>query len=162
MIFIRKNISGNQYKRLIDYCLMQSDAFMFVFCNYDKIADYKETKCSFQEQLKPFLIKTRHNPLWPSTELTSCPANVDVCVYRTAPAVKEFLNTVDSVFDWDYPNRPEDLSFFYHNECWFGSSAHEKYMFMKDSRQNRKFLTSICMDFRIIENQSASLFYEAY
>jgi len=82
----------------------------------------------FIKELEIFLIKQRHNPIWPSTEIISSPSTYNINVYRTEDMAFNLLVRPKSYFSWRYPYYPEDLSFFRQNRCWLYSSSHEEYI----------------------------------
>ena len=48
------------------------------------------------------------------------------------PNVRKFLCAVDSIFSWQYPDFPEDVSFISQGKCWARNVAHEKLLFFED------------------------------
>ncbi len=48
------------------------------------------------------------------------------------PKVREFLASAGSIFSWQYPDFPEDLSFMRNGKCYIRNVAHEKLLFFED------------------------------
>ena len=57
--------------------------------------------------------------------------------------------SVDDIFAWNYPQRPEDISFFYQGECWIATTAHEKLFFIYDhEREVALMLTEMGIEYK--------------
>ena len=68
-------------------------------------------KQEWQNKLLQDRILIRHNPAWPSTNLVKCPQVPDICIYRLNDHSLRILLSAGSLFDWNYPYLPEDISF---------------------------------------------------
>ncbi|RQW19089.1 hypothetical protein EH196_19305 [Bacillus sp. C1-1] len=49
------------------------------------------------------------------------------------------MNLSDSLYEWESPNLPEDLSFFVNGQVWMATSSHEKecYIYPTDETHER-------------------------
>ena len=54
------------------------------------------------------------------------PYDYIIRVYRADMAAEKILQKPKSLFDWNWPSYPMDLSFFKDGVCWFATTAHEK------------------------------------
>ncbi len=160
LLSFKKDIEGESYKNLLMVLSGQCDAFLLVYLNYDQTAEYDIVKQKWQNALLQDRILIRHNPVWPSTELIRCPQVPDLCVYRLNDHSLRILLSAGSLFGWNYPDLPEDLSFFSNGQCIMGINAHERYAFMQDSRENRSLLHTMDVPYHLIQN--ASPYYENY
>lgn len=81
----------------------------------------------FIQRLEPFLIKQRHNPMWPCTTAYPPPGiTYDINLYRADPAILPILLSAEHYFGWRNPFLPEDLCFFRGNRCWALGCSHEE------------------------------------
>ncbi len=160
LLSFKKNIEGENYKNLLLFLSKQCDAFLLVYINYDQIPEYKTLKQEWQNKLLQDRILIRHNPAWPSTNLVKCPQVPDICIYRLNDHSLRILLSAGSLFDWNYPYLPEDISFFSSGQCIMGINAHERYAFMQDSRENRSLLHEMDVQYNLIQN--ASPYFEHY
>lgn len=169
---IKYELKGSIYKKFIDYAIKKSDAFMLVTrrhrvrasvpkmpnwinngieteflkkckekLNSDRIMFKKSTE-TFSKEIEPFLIKKRHDPVWPGTQVLSPignESNFDICIYQSCEEVKPYLLRVEHLFQWMYPYYPEDLCFFKDNKCWFYACSHEERSYiLADSKDEVK------------------------
>ena len=160
LLSFKKDIEGENYKNLLLFLSKQCDAFLLVYINYDQIPEYDTLKQKWQNELLQDRILIRHDPVWPSTNLIRCPHVPDICVYRFNDHSLHILLSAGSLFDWNYPHLPEDLSFFSNGQCIMGINAHERYAFMQDARENRSLLHEMDVPYHLIQN--ASQYVENY
>lgn len=105
---------------------------------------YQEQYPSFVQSLSPYLIKTRHDLQWPSTQIFFCNCTYTISVYRICEELYPLLLKPGSYFSWRYPRYPEDLSFFKDNRCWLYASSHEGYVeFLPRSQGEYDFVSSL-------------------
>ncbi len=147
MRFITDNIKDAQYNKMIEYAFCTSDYFMLVYCCYDR--PYKKNVKKIKEALKPHLVKTRHNSVWPGTKSYSDRKyNFDVCFYKTDVMAKSIILQAESILAWEYPQYPEDICFFRKNRCWFFTVAHEEIIgIVHETIEDLFFLESIHVKF---------------
>ena len=124
-ILLFKDISGDSYRKLIEYSLRKSDCFMLVYFSYGQAAKMKRKAREIHERLKPLKIKTRYNPQWPNMESLDRRNTYKVVFYRTETEAEPVLCSVDSLFSWNYP-MPMDLCFFSGGLCRMATTAHEE------------------------------------
>ena len=119
----------------------------------------------FVKELEPYLIKQRHNPVWPSTEIISSPSTYNINIYGTQNIDLDLLVRPKSYFAWRYPYYPEDLSFFRQNRCWLYASSHEKYIeVLPMDRQEYDVLADMGIEFaqRYVPTSVKEMFFEKY
>lgn len=153
-----------KYNKLIDYAIKNSDAFMFVTCDFDKDINYKQKVIPFVKDLEPYIIKIRHNKIWPGQERLGRQKH-NIYLFRMCEEVKEKLLEPNGLYKWRYPNYPEDLSFFRDGRCWLTSIAHEdfSYIYEKDIEEVNKFKEiGIEFEYFNIPEEECEFFYEEY
>lgn len=67
----------------------------------------------------------------------------DIYVFNLFKEFKRKLRNTPNLFDWQYPNLPEDICFFRKNslKCWLQVIAHENYAYIFDeTEQDEKML----------------------
>jgi hypothetical protein len=80
-------------------------------------------------ELRPFLHQQRTTSEWPGTKLLRGVATVRW--YRFTPQARQVLQFAGRLYAWRWPDRPEDLAFYYADErCWLASIAHEREAFI--------------------------------
>lgn len=131
MISVEGYVRGDDYKKLILFALENSDAVMLIFRSYGR--PFKKRIKEARNMLKPFRIASRNNHKikedhfeWPGT-VTWDQTLIHADIYRLSPEVKQYILSADDLFSWMYPDRPEDISFFFKGECWFSTTAHEEF-----------------------------------
>lgn len=126
---------------------------------------FKNCCMPFLKELEPYLIKRRHNPVWPSTEIISSPSTYNINIYRTQDIDLDLLVRPKSYFAWRYPYYPEDLSFFRQNCCWLYASSHEEYIeVLPMNQQEYDVLTEMGIEFaqEYVSTSKKEMFYEEY
>lgn len=156
MISVIGDIKGDDYKKFASFALAHSDAIMLIYCAYGY--PLKKKIRDIRRMLRPFRIASRDNSKsykkgipefeWPNT-ISRTKALICAETYRLSPEVKEFVLSVDNIFAWMYPERPEDLAFFYQGECWIATTAHEQLCNITDhEREIAKMLCSMGIEYR--------------
>lgn len=157
------DIKAQEYKRLLGYAMKTSDAFMLVYFSQKKGGRLSRDVNKIKQGLKPYRIKKRHNPDWPSTTSLDKRNKYIIEVYKSSLDVMDILLKPDSLFSWMPPHFPEDLSFFSHNKCWLSTSAHGKYLdvFIRTPEDYDTF-TSLLSVYEENDVESSDMFYEEY
>lgn len=168
MKFIDIEPNGQIYKKLIEYSIETCDTFMFFICNYEQIDNYREKMSCFLAMLKPLLKKTRHNGVkvtcWPGSKSWDNRFERDIMFYRSDKSAIETLLRPTGLYQWQYPDYPEDICFFRNGYCWLTTSAHEglAYIITNDKSEYNK-LESIGVVFKQKEYEDTpSIFFEEY
>ena len=110
LLSFKKDIEREDYKNLLLFLSKQCDAFLLVYINYNQDPEYNILKQKWQNILLQDRILIRHNPVWPSTNLIRCPQVPDICVYHLNDHSLSIILSATSLFDWNYPFLPEDIS----------------------------------------------------
>lgn len=177
------NITGDTYKRVIQYAVQTSDAMLVSTVNeaprHETVEEYKarvlslipgfvitdeiekrwrqeeeeyqadrklfDERClPFWESLSPFLIKKRHNAVWPTRTMVMSPSAYTVGVYRVCEEVYPLLLKPESYCAWRYPLYPEDLCFIDRHRCWLCGCSHENTVaFYPRSQEEYAFFQSL-------------------
>ncbi|MBT2214848.1 stage III sporulation protein AH [Virgibacillus dakarensis] len=133
MYRVKINPENTVYKQLIDLAFNYCDTFHLVIRkDMGKIRDLK----NFLSKLEPSLIELREESEWASTILDGETAYV--YYYNTQDATtRDFIkNSVDSLYSWEQPELPEDLSFFKDGEVWLATSSHENECYILPTNQS--------------------------
>ncbi|WPC39899.1 leucine-rich repeat domain-containing protein [Clostridium sp. JS66] len=143
MISILQEPVGESYKKLIEYAGKRSSQFVLVLdLSYCEI---KESCFKILAQLEPYLIKKIKHNNWPGTgSYGSCSL---IYYFQCSKAsIRILQNSVDSLYQWNLPKFPADLSFIdENNNEWFVSVTHEKICWLYVSKEEKQeFLKNIC------------------
>ena len=137
-------IKENIIKMIFENYLINKEQYNLQQSNINRI----------KKLLKPYLLKERHNPEWCGTYSEFDGIKLpkyrddyiyDICFYRISKEVEEFLlETVDSLYKWDPPYLPQDISFFKNVYCNFKSITHEDIAYIKlKNNKEYKYLENI-------------------
>lgn len=169
---IQKDVKRKAYQNFIHYAIEHSDAFMLV----EYKSSEKTGKSYYQtfEELEKFQIKERgkENNIWkwPNMEAMYDELRAEYCepydyiirMYRADMAVEKVLQKPKSLFNWNWPDYPMDLSFFKEGVCWFATTAHEKNAYIyTDSNDLLQDLKQLGLSFEK-ESYDSDLFVEEY
>ena len=127
--FLREFQDSAGYQAFLAYMLRNSDVFSFTFC---KRAEGEKTKKAIRliaDRLKRFKISSRQTHQWPGT-VSFDPYLYQLVYYRADEACLEVLKSRGGVYDWLYPEAPEDLCFYKNGYCWLATTSHEKMGFL--------------------------------
>ncbi|MFS0656891.1 stage III sporulation protein AH [Bacillus sp. 179-C3.3 HS] len=122
MLIIEKNPKGEQYSKLIDLAFDICDEFHLVLRK-----DMGSLK-SFEPLLKKLessLKEMKEQSEWASTLLGDDQTAKVYYYYTDENAKSILLEVAQSLYDWEQPNLPEDLSFFKNGEAWLITCSHE-------------------------------------
>ena len=156
MISVYGDLKGENYKKFVSFAMERSDAIMLIYCGYGY--PLKKRIRDIRRMLRPFRVASRDNSKsykkgkpefeWPNT-ISRTNALICAETYRLSPEVKEIVLSADDIFAWNYPQRPEDISFFYQGECWIETTAHEKLFYICDhERESVKLLCSMGIEYK--------------
>ncbi len=121
--------------KLNEFLVENSECFSFTYYHNKEEPATRQCKL-IRQSLKPLLIFGCRQNKWPGNEVY----NLNPTAYYTVeyyniqerfiPNAKDLaekaLLTVDSLYEWDHPNRPMDLCMYRDGICWFYVVAHEK------------------------------------
>lgn len=112
MLNILYEPKNNQYRNLLDFCLKYSNKFIIVNRKTMKLSKNYHNIINI---LEPFLIRKYKSNEWPGTKLIGNKATIYLLHYNveTITIIKKYTNRL---FDWKYPNLPEDICFLDKNE----------------------------------------------
>ena len=118
-----ESLEGTTYKSFIDYLLRKSDMFSYEILKLsDEIRDtddkkYYDIVLNTERFFQSFYKKK-------NIDKRNC---LKSFVYLNSSLVKEYLKKANSIYDWNYPDGIENLSFFEKDKCIFESITHENY-----------------------------------
>ncbi|MEO1783390.1 hypothetical protein BAU18_003010 [Enterococcus diestrammenae] len=110
---IKKNIKGNNYKKLLNWVSESSTVFSFVI---RKDVGISENSIMLIERLTDFIIDSYPTNEWLSNEIVDSPIMGHIYFYELNKTTKNILLEVsNSLFDWGDDNLtdlPEDIAFY--------------------------------------------------
>ena len=141
MISTNANVTGKAYKELIELACERSDAVSIVYNDYGR--PIKKRIRSLRNMIKPYLLHSKNNHKlktgevfsWPGTETWDISSSICVSFYGINPSIKDVLLSVDSIFSWIYPEKPEDIAFYKNGNCWLYTVAHEMILVITDHEE---------------------------
>ena len=114
-------MSHTQYEALVRFVLSKSTSFSIVV-RHDLKLNTRGTE--FLRKLEPYLIRKIETDSWPGTTLLN--ATATVLYYRCDQSIGELLTLPETLYHWQQPDFPEDLSFYMSDgRNWFCTIAHE-------------------------------------
>lgn len=140
LILLQENPNGTTYKELIDLCFESCDQFHFVLRkDMGPLKGFDE----FLKEIDNALVTIKDESEWASTILGDG-QTARVYYYHTKDEnVKRIIKeTVKSLYEWEMPEHPEDLSFFKDGGVWLATSSHEKecYIFPNKEEEIEKIM----------------------
>lgn len=124
MIILQENPTGTTYQGLIDICFENCDQFHLVLRkDMGSLKSFDE----FLKEINSALVTVKDESEWASTILGDG-QTARVYYYHTKDenVKKAIKETVKSLYEWEMPEYPEDLSFFKEGEIWLSTSSHEE------------------------------------
>lgn len=166
-------ISGEKYTKLIDFLCSKCNTFSFSIPNFSKTVvteenadmlseyeigyieedkegkeDYRKYRTHIQKYLdsiSKYVIKNYY-----TTEYCRSISAYEKEIYTIElnEVTREFFKNTKSLFEWTYPDFPEDLAFYIDGELYMGSVAHENICdFYMDFKEVKKFLKNTGIDY---------------
>lgn len=123
MIVLQKNPKGKTYQDLIDVCFEVCDQFHLVLRkDMGPLKGFDD----FLKKIEPALLTMKEESEWASTILGDGQTAFVYYYHTKNDDVKQVIkHAVLSLYDWEMPHFPEDLSFFKGEEVWLSTSSHE-------------------------------------
>lgn len=120
---LHNDVTGDAYQSFIEAACKKSAKFHLVIRKEVAVA---QSAKAILKKLEPSLIQKVEKSEWASTILDGETAYV--YYYHTDDVAKEVLQqAVSSLYAWQQPNFPEDLSFFRDNGAdWLATSSREQ------------------------------------
>ncbi len=133
MISLTKNPQKKVYTDLIALAFDTCDTFHLVL---RKDMGLSDALTDFLKQLDGSLIEVKEESEWASNILADG-ETAFVYYYHTNSSAKAIiLNAANSLYDWVYPELPEDLSFFKNGKEWLATNSHEQECYILTEDQN--------------------------
>ena len=117
MIVINKKIEGKTYTELIKYACLKNNIVMLAF--------YKKNTKKLEDTLLPFQKYILKQTDKSSNGLIYRPG-MFIVFYRLNDDLQKYLLSNQSLYKWDFPDYPTDISFFKDGICWLNSITHEE------------------------------------
>lgn len=115
------NVSGDEYKNLIDYIYERSDVFgMVVRTDMDQNKSVRD----FLKKNEDLITAKKMSHEWAGT--ITFGDKHEVYFFKTNEESRKVLDTVDSIYSWRNPDLPEDLFFYREGKIYFYSTSHEE------------------------------------
>jgi len=127
MIQILEEPVSHTYKQLVTLAFAICDQFILV--ERDQLAVNENGK-RLMDELTPYVKEVKKQDEWPGTRLLDHYANV--YYFACVPELERIvLERADSLYQWVWPERLEDLCFFKQGMPWLITSAHEQIGWIK-------------------------------
>lgn len=153
MIVIKENPDGMTYRNLIDLCFECCDQFHLVL---RKDMGSLKSFDKFLKKIDSAFIRMKEESEWASTILADG-KTAKVYYYHTndVEVKKTIKETVKSLYEWQMPEYPEDLSFFKDGKVWLATSSHEEecYIFPTNKEELEKIKNINGLHFSIESEQ---------
>lgn len=138
-------LTNKKYRTFIKYAMKTCDSFSLVF-EKDHL---KMTKYAMQETydiIKDFVLYEKNIVYHPDTGTSF--QNSNIIFFECNKYTQNVLQKVNSVFDWNGQNLPEELCFYRNNKKWFVCVCHEKYLFIhNETEADKSFLQEEKIEF---------------
>lgn len=118
--------SKKLYEKFIEYMLLNSEYFSFIYFRYRENEKMKKRTRVIHDSLKNYKVKSKFTYEWPGTVSFDENHFYKFVLYKSSLEVKDILCQVNRLMDWDYPIAPMDLCFYKDGYCWFSVTAHEE------------------------------------
>ncbi|MEY8192391.1 stage III sporulation protein AH [Peribacillus simplex] len=139
MIRLTKKPQKKVYTDLINLAFDTCDRFHLVIRkDMGPLDMFKD----FLKQLDSSLIEVKEESEWASNILADG-EKAFVYYYHTDSSAKAIiLDATNSLYDWVYPQLPEDLSFFKNGKEWLATNSHEQecYILTEDKNEIDKVM----------------------
>lgn len=177
-----ENIDGASYNKLLKFLLNKCETVSFAIPNYNTVfdfenkrtifLDYKNNKTKldrnsldfqkylsninvFISKLEPELINQYTNIRY-FDQLYNY--EIETHIYNYNSVVYNVFKKVPGLYEWLYPNYPEDLYFFSKGKCYFASISHEKECwFYDDSKEIIDLVENLGLDYYISQSNNPPL-----
>lgn len=139
---------------------------------------YEKSILEIKKKLSKYLIKERHNPEWAGSKVIvndkikedlykyNNQYIFDICFYKNSDEIKRFLiESVDSLYKFNPPYLPEDISFFKEGHCWLKTVTHENMCVINiESKEEYDNLTNIGIKMEDYNEKyvNGDMWYEEY
>ena len=173
MIQIISKIEASQYHKLIDYLFSKCDIFTFQVANYyqeyltykntkyflhcdlnnytneedcDQYIEYKTRIMKYIDQFKNFFIAEYVDVEYIGYGVSTYKREIKVV--KLDKSLVDILKTTNGLYDWKFPNMPEDLCFYSKGKCLLSSVAHEGLCFIyADTEETVSAIKEIGLDY---------------
>ncbi len=106
-----------------------SDAFSLVYFRYFENEKPSKGASFIKKGLSSFKLNSRIVNQWPGTTILKNDRGhiYRMITYKADIDVIPIIETVDTLWDWCYPNYPMDPCFYKDGRAWFVTSTHERW-----------------------------------
>lgn len=175
MLIIKNKIDEWTYSKLIDFLLIRCDLISYRLPNYNKFTVTEEALKYYPECKLGVIYRDINNndfEVYKKNIQFTLDAFEKYCIkeyedFKYHNSIQGYdsevkliklsdkligpLKAIGGLYDWQYPNMPEDLCFFSKGKCFLKSVAHEKLCFIyTDDKFDMKILKKIGLKFVII------------
>jgi hypothetical protein len=132
-----EDVAGGDYASFLEYSLsMCSIGLLILRPNYRPSGRGIE----FGANLQPSVVEIREQSEWPGTKLSRRTVKVMYFIFDEGTAAL-LRRTTTSLFDWRWPELPEDLCLMRNDQSvWFGSTSHEAQGWLQVSEREMSML----------------------
>lgn len=129
---------SNLYENFLDYAFTRTNCFAFV-CTRRKGQKYSENIKLIQQDLSFCKIKSKRIVSWLNKSYNSSQHESTVFYYKNTEKAKNILKKINNLDNWNYFcgfKNPQDLSFFYDENCWFNLDGEMHRCIIIDPNEN--------------------------
>lgn len=118
------------YKKLIGVLLACCDSYSLIYFKYRECEKLSKSTDTIKRALEKYKIESRKTLQWPLTKTLNEQNHIyRMVVYKIVPldfSVLSVLCSVNTLWDWGYPDYPMDLCFYRKGLVHFASCTHER------------------------------------
>ncbi len=149
MVNIETNINDDLYYKLLDFSLQYCNMFLFVIHDHYKIDRYK----SLLLELNYYKINEEENNQWPGTVLSNKTVKIIRFSYNLN-SVNILKKYSKSLFEWNYPDLPDDLCLLKNSDPVLINIAHENDAYVQTEKEIEKEFCKFFRENEILFNVS--------
>ena len=150
------------YPLLVRFIGAYSTHFSLVYFRYKEEERVRFSVKQIQKKLQPYMVSSVRTNNMPSMITMNDNNHIyEFTLYKSTQETGRILETVHSLWSWDYPKYPMDLCFYRNGYAWFVSSAHEKDCYLYAGKEDKMLDDLESLGFRLTpcgEVEQASLF----
>lgn len=117
MVYLEAGPKENAYRKLIRFALATCDAFSLTTRGAGRDADYAAKVKKVLDRIEPYLIKIKESSCYPMAK---------EYFYQCDEKLVEFLLEPQNLYNWNWPNYPQDPCFYRKGFIWLCTVSHEE------------------------------------
>lgn len=143
LINILEEPKDEKYINLMNYALSKNNILTFEIVDFDtkERVTYDKKVKNILEELKQDLIKIESNTYY----------------YKITPKIKEFLLKESKLYNFLYPNNPENICILNNDTVWLQTVSHEKICTIYGNKKDAEYIEKLgikCIEENVISSQA--------